>query len=86
MECVHLQIIYVKCTFAFQMPRAVHVILCQLYICIYTHSIQYIKMVMYLTISQCIYTVGIRARLGWESFVGEVRGFFFFFGRGSWAT
>ena len=37
MECGHLQIIYVKCTFAFQMPGAVHVILCQLYICIYIY-------------------------------------------------
>ena len=36
MECGHLQIIYVKCTFAFQMPRAVHVILCQLYMYIHT--------------------------------------------------
>lgn len=42
-------------------------------------------MVMCLTISQHIYTVGIRARLGWESFVGEVR-FFLFFGEGGWAT
>ena len=43
-------------------------------------------MVMCLTISQHIYTVGIRARLGWESFVGEVWLFFFFFGGGVWAT
>ena len=63
-------------------------ILCQLYICLHTHSIQDIKMVMCLTIPQRMYTVGIRARLGWESFVGEVRVFFFFFffGEGSWAT
>lgn len=56
-----------------------------LYMYIYIHSIQYIKMVMCLTISQHIHTVGIRARLGWESFVGEVR-FFLFFGEGGWAT
>ena len=63
-------------------------ILCQLYICIHTHSIQDIKMVMCLTISQHIYTVGIRARLGWENFVGEVRVFcfFVFFLEGSWAA
>lgn len=68
MESGHLHIIYGKCTFAHQMPRAVCVILCLLYTCIQAPSIKY----MPVTVAHDIHAVGIRARFGWEGFLEEV--------------
>lgn len=74
MECDHWHIIYGKRTFAYQMPRAVPVILCQLSLYMYvgTFYLTYKNGYVSATVYSGICTVGIRARFGWENFVEQV--------------
>lgn len=58
------------------MPRTVHVILCQLSLYVYIGTFYLIYKNGYVpdTVYNGVYTVGIRARFGWENFVGKFCG------------
>lgn len=61
------------CPFASQMPRAVHVILCQLSFYVYRGMFcpMYKNGYVSVTVNHGIYAVGIRARFHWEGFMEE---------------